>query len=203
MLTADSGLDEKMRSLRDHGAAVSDYARHKGHGSLLPEFNMVGYNYRMTDIQASIGIEQMKKIKHIVDRRRAIAAGYDQAFRDFPSICIPAVPGKYVHTYQSYVILLKPHVNGGGIHAMIDDVRKRRNNIMAQLAEKGITTRQGTSAVHLLGFYRNKYGYKINDYPNSAMADYASISLPIYTEMSEVEQQYVIDCVRESVSNSQ
>ena len=75
----------------------------------------------------------------------------------------------------------------------LDDLNNIRNNIMLELEEKGIATRQGTHAVHTLGYYRKKYGSQEHDYPDSLAADRLSITLPLYPQMTDEEQEYVIE----------
>lgn len=193
LVTNNPEIATSVSSLRNHGAAISDFDRHEQGSYLLPAFNILGYNYRMTDIQAAIGVEQMKKLDWIINQRILRARKYDVAFRDIEWLQIPYVPKGYKHTYQSYVVTLcnnhyeKPPLN------TIKKLNKARNKIMTRLDKRGIATRQGTSAVHQLGYYRNKY--KLNDYdcPFSFMADLLTITLPLYPQMTAVEQDYVIE----------
>jgi dTDP-4-amino-4,6-dideoxygalactose transaminase len=199
LVTVQKDIDIKLRSLRDHGASISDFARHKGHGSLLPEFNILGYNYRMTDIQAAIGIEQLKKIDYIVSQRKKIADTYNRELDPLSMLSIPWTPMGYTHTYQSYVLLIGGEQLTFMGNGNIDKWQNVRDAIMFKLSERGIATRQGTSAVHTLGFYTKKYGYQAGDFSKSLLAERLSISLPIYAGMSEHEQQYVIDSVAEVI----
>jgi perosamine synthetase len=191
LLTGDKEIDSKVRSLRDNGANVSDFSRHKKGDTLMPDFNILGYNYRMTDIQGAIGIEQLRKIQYIIDIRKKLAKIYDDAFSKTSFIVTPIAPDGYEHTYQSYVITI------GGREkydpAKLEELHNIRNNIMIKLSEKGIATRQGTTAVHNLGYYKQKYKYKDSDLPFSFQANQLSMALPIYTQMTEDEQSYVID----------
>lgn len=190
-LTKKKDLYDKMRALRDHGAAVSDLQRHHEKRSfLLPEYHMVGYNYRMTDLQGALGVAQMGKLKHIMARRTALAQHYDQTLADLDWLETPFTPKKYVHGYQSYVCLFQPEVPS------MDNVEvlyKRRNELMGKLADKGIATRQGTQAVHMLSYYREKYGIQPVDFPNAYLADHLTVTLPLYAQMTEEEQDYVVE----------
>ncbi len=196
VLTKDEFLAEKMRSLRDHGATVSDLQRHHEKRSfLMPEYHMVGYNYRMTDLQGALGVAQIGKLEQIMDRRTILAQNYDQALADLDWLETPYTPRNNVHGYQSYVCLFRPEVptmdNVEGLH-------KRRNELMGKLEDKGIATRQGTQAVHMLSYYHKKYNLHPEDCPDAFMAELVSLTLPLYPNMTEVEQDYVLKCLEEA-----
>ncbi|MBC8335769.1 MAG: DegT/DnrJ/EryC1/StrS family aminotransferase, partial [Anaerolineales bacterium] len=190
LLTGNQALAEKMRSLRDHGATVSDLQRHQGKKSyIMPEYDMVGFNYRMTDIQGAIGVAQMRKFEYLVSRRSEIARRYDDALAELNWLRTPHTPDEYIHGYQSYVCLFAP------VEPTMENVEAlhtQRNNLMDWLEEKDIATRQGTQAVHALGYFRKKYNLKAGDYPNAYIADRLSLALPLYAQMTTDEQDYVV-----------
>ncbi len=196
MFTTNSDeLADRVRSLRDHGASKSDLQRHieKG-GSLLPEYNVLGFNYRMTDIQGSLGTTQVQKADEIIRNRMARANRYNELLKGIEWLKIPYVPQNYVHAYQSYVCLVvsnKLTVDGKIDWDEVNRLNLLRNRLMAKLEDRGVSTRQGTHAVHTLGYYRDKYRIKNHDYPNSFVADRLSITLPLYPQMTEDEQKYV------------
>lgn len=194
VLTDDEALAVRMRELRSHGNSISAAARHQGKGFLLPEFNEAGYNYRMTDIQAAIGLAQAKKLDYIVEEKRRRAKFYNELITEkIPEFIVPTEPEGYFHTYQSYVCMLDykklgcADVAAGG---------KFRNELLQILEERGIATRQGTHAVHMLGYYRNRFGYKPEDYPNAYACDHLSITLPLYVQMSDEDQMRVVEEIR-------
>jgi dTDP-4-amino-4,6-dideoxygalactose transaminase len=189
-ITNDKEIAIAIESLRNHGASVSDLARHQKEGFLLPEFNVLGYNYRMTDLQGAIGIEQMKKLTFIINQKTKRARLYDEQLKGIDYLRLPYAPEGYRHVYQSYVAQIK---NPTSKNLSLDELNQIRNKIMLKLEEKGIATRQGTHAVHTLGYYRKKYNLKDGDYPNSLAADRLSITLPLYVQMTDEEQEYVID----------
>lgn len=195
IITDDEVMAERCRMLRDHGASKSDLERHlKEGGSLLPEFNMRGYNYRMTDLQGALGVCQMKKAEWILKRRAEIASLYTQRLKDCEFLLPPFVPQGYVHGYQSYVCLF---TGGEDIRSLsiekINKLNQKRNQLMGALESKGVSTRQGTHAVHTLGYYRNKYGFKEEDFLNSYAADRLSIALPLFVQMTEEDVDYVVE----------
>ncbi|MDH4182698.1 MAG: DegT/DnrJ/EryC1/StrS family aminotransferase [Nitrospinota bacterium] len=189
--TNNDELAEKARILRDHGASKSDFSRHteKG-GSLLPEYNLLGFNYRMTDIQGALGVSQMNKAQVILDGRAAGAKRYDDTLR-VGWLKRPEAPAGYFHSYQSYVCLVDKERFGADVQA----ANIFRNRLMARLEEKGVTVRQGTHAVHTLGYYREKYGLKEEDFPSSLEADRLSLTLPLYAGIGAPEQDYVVETI--------
>jgi len=197
VLTNNEELAEKIRSLRDHGATKSDLQRHGSkRGFLMPEYHMAGYNYRMTDLQGALGVAQMGKLRYILERRIELAQRYDQALQNLPWLEIPytPIPEGYVHGYQSYVCLFRPE------EPTMDNVEvlhERRNMLMERLEDKGIATRQGTQAVHVLGYYRRKYGLRPADFPNAYIADRLSLALPLYAQMTQAEQDFVCQSLQE------
>jgi dTDP-4-amino-4,6-dideoxygalactose transaminase len=192
MITAkDRDLMVAFRSLRDHGASKSDLARHIDlGGSLLPEFNRLGYNYRLTDIQGALGAAQMQNASRIIAARIGRAERYHQALGNEKWFRIPDCPAGYIHSYQSYVGLLRPPKKKS--FQEIQFLNQKRNRMMAQLGDKGIAVRQGTHTVHTLGYYREKYRLKPEDCINSVIAEQLSITLPLYAQMTNDEQDFVI-----------
>lgn len=199
MVVIDSeAVANKIASLRDHGASKSDLQRDKEKGgSLLPEFNIKGYNYRMTDFQGSLGVCQMKKANYILNKRREIAKRYDDSLKNIECLSTPYVPEGYTHGYQSYVCIF---TNGEDISSLnkekINRLNVKRNTLMERLEEKGIATRQGTHAVHTLGYYKRNYNFGDEDFIHSYAADRLSITLPLYVKMTNEEFDYVIEQIK-------
>jgi len=192
MLTTGSDkLATMSRSLRDHGASRSDFSRHNSTGAfLLPEYNMLGYNYRMTDIQGALGFAQLNRAPSVVERRIRIAENYTKLLKPFGWLDKPEVPSGYTHSYQSYVCLFRPESPELG---NVDKLREQRDRLMSKLEALGISTRQGTHAPVLLGYYAKKYSIFREDFPQALIADHLSISLPLYPQMSDEEQLSVVD----------
>jgi dTDP-4-amino-4,6-dideoxygalactose transaminase len=199
VVTDNEKIAQKVSSLRDHGAVKSDLERHKEKGgSLLPEFNQRGYNYRMTDLQAAVGVAQIKKAVMIIQGRREIAQKYEQALKDVGQLITPLVPRGYIHGYQSYVCLFSGKVSLSGLKMnKIKELNIRRNEFMARLEERGISVRQGTHAVHSLGYYKKKYRLQDKGCLNSYIADRLSVTLPLYAQMPYEEFTYIISTIKE------
>lgn len=186
IVTDDAALAGRVRRLRDHGAAKSDLARHHEGGTLLPEFNELGYNYRLTDLQGALGVAQMEKLPRILAERRALAARYDELLSHLSWLKTPPCPQGSLHAYQSYVCLVRAEEFGG-----LPAANLFRNRLMAWLEGRGIACRQGTHAVHTLGYYRAKYGLTDNDCPHALAAERLSIALPLFVGMRRSDQQRV------------
>lgn len=199
VLTDDADLAKRMKELRTHGSTVSADARHAGKGYLLPEFHEAGYNYRMTDIQAAVGMAQVEKLDYILEEKRRRAERYNRLIREkLPELITPYVPDGYFHTYQSYVCMLDlkklklDSVAAGGAY---------RNRLLQKLEDTGIATRQGTHAIHMLGYYKNRFGYVPEDFPNAYACDHLSITLPLYVQMSDEDQDHVVQTIRETMDH--
>jgi perosamine synthetase len=185
--------DIYLRSLRDHGASISDLQRHSGvQPYLLPDFSNLGYNYRMTDIQAVLGVMQMKRANEILNKRTEIARRYNEGLKNSSLIRVPVYDNKYKHGYQSYVCMFMPEDIDIKSYRRVNELR---NELMKYLLNKGISTRPGTHAVHTQKYYSNKYNIKQEGYPNSLFADRCSVSLPLYPSMTNEETDYVINTI--------
>jgi dTDP-4-amino-4,6-dideoxygalactose transaminase len=188
--TASDDLAKLSRSLRDHGASRSDHARHHASAAfLLAEYDRIGFNFRLTDIQAAVGTVQMDRAPWIGQQRARLARRYDEELRRFDWLAPPIVPAGYGHGYQAYVCLFRPEAPS---IANVERLHEWRNRVMTRLEDRGVSTRQGTHAPVLQGFYRTKYGFANDAFPNSAIADRLTLTLPLYPTMTEDEQGYVI-----------
>lgn len=151
----------------------------------------------MNDIQAAIGLAQVKKMDIIIDEKRKRAAAYNHLIKDKISAFItPIEPEGYFHTYQSYVCML--NLKNLDLNS-IENGWHYRNALMEKLEEVGIATRQGTHAVHLLGYYQNRFGYQPCDFPNAYSCDRLSITLPLYYGMTDDDQEYIVNCIHKTL----
>ncbi len=189
--TQREDLDQLARSLRDHGASRSDLARHQQlAGFLLADYDHLGYNYRMTDLQAALGCAQIARGGWILAERAHRAKKYDQALKGVEWLAAPWVPGGYVHAYQAYVCMFRPEAPN---LTNVDRLHAQRNELMMRLEGNGIATRQGTHAPVALSYYAKKYGLQPQDYPCAYLADRLSLTLPLYVQMTEAEQALVCE----------
>ncbi len=197
ILTDDNKLASRLRQLRSHGCSVSAKDRDKTAGFLLPEFNETGFNYRMTDIQGAMGIAQMSLLDSILERRRQLATKYTEYIKQIiPEFIPPCEPIEKYHTYQSYACRLDR--GRLGIES-VEEAGKYRNSLLLRLDRNGVSTRQGTHAVHMLGYYINRMGYIPEDYPHAYACDRLSISLPLYYELTEDDVKNIVDIIRNCI----
>lgn len=187
--TDDDELAERINVLRNHGATISEEQRHHGaQPYLLPDFNVLGFNYRMTDLQGAIGVEQLKKLDGFISERQVWADYYRQALEDVPWVRTPEVRDGWNHAWQAYV-------------CYVDDAQAPmpRNQIMAALQNAGISTRPGTHAVHALGYYRELYGLVPDDFPNAYACDQNTMAIPLHNRMTKADYERVVGAIHDVV----
>ncbi len=205
IITNDEKIAEMARSLRDHGAMKTDYDRHHSKKAfLLPEYKLLGYNYRMTDIQAAIGVAQFEKLPEIMAKKNNLAKKINSFIKNIDFLQAPFVPRGYTHGYQSYVTIFEPEKTKKAIQEKkireIDRLSEKRNELMFNLEQNGISTRQGTHAVHIQKYYAEKYNIKPGDYIKSYSADRLTIALPFYPTMTYEEVDYLFNSLKEEYS---
>ena len=198
LITDDENIANKVSQLKDHGANKSDLKRHKQKGSFfLPDFTLKGFNYRMTDIQGALGVCQMNKKDYIMNGRRKIAKKYNESLSNLSQLITPYVPKGYKHGYQNYTCIFTDGENISNLNKeQIDRINTKRNIFMEKLEQMTIATRQGTHAIHTLGYYKNKYNFKDEDFLMSYAADKLSVALPLYADMSNDEFDYVVSNIK-------
>jgi dTDP-4-amino-4,6-dideoxygalactose transaminase len=150
----------------------------------MATFDNLGFNLRLSDIQAAVGVSQMGKLDRLLSERRRLGHRYSELLAGSNTIARPLGGDIDGHAFQSYVI------------RVLDGGRRQRNAIMAALAAEKIQTRPGTHAVHRLGYYRTKYGLRPEQFPNAALAEDTTITLPIFPNMTEADQQKVVDVIQ-------
>ena len=187
MLTTNNPiLAAAAEKLRNHGAEISEEERHNGASPyLLPEFNLLGFNYRMTDLQGAVGVEQLKKLDNFISERNNQASNYRDALSKIGWLKLPGTPPNSVNAWQSYVVRVE-HQNAAEL----------RNRIMKTLEEEGIATRPGTHAIHTLGFYKSKLALKREDFPNSLKAAETSMAIPLHNKLTSEDQERVVESIR-------
>ena len=183
--TNDDQLAARLRTLRQHGMSVSDLARHNADRVIIEEYPELGFNYRMTDIQASIGIVQLRRLPELLQLRRARAARYDRELPAIRGLQIPFVPPYAEHTYQSYCLRLTK------------DCRLDREDLMTNLLRRGIATRRGVMASHLEQVYVKRYGTV--SLPVTEEATRSTMLIPLYASMTDDEQTHVIESLRQEL----
>jgi dTDP-4-amino-4,6-dideoxygalactose transaminase len=181
LTTADDALDRQFRLLRHHGMSVSDTVRHASATVIDEEYPVLGFNYRMTDIQAAIGREQLKRLPDIVARRRELAARYHAGLACCSGVQLTEEPSWARTNWQSYTIRVE---------------RGRQRAIMQQLLDEGISTRRGAMNAHTEGAYPPGTWRSAGTLACSEDAQQRGIVLPLFHQLSESNQDRVIDRVR-------
>ena len=185
--TNDDHFAEYLNSLRNHGASVSEEQRHYGPRPYsLPEFNLLGFNYRMTDIQGAVGIVQLGKLDNFIQERERQAQYYSEKLAGLDWLSMPHKPDKNDrHAWQAFVTYVHP-----------EKAPALRNEIMEALQERGISTRPGTHAVHMLGYYRERFGFSPQDYPAARDCAQNTMAIPLHNKMTKEDYDHVIDIIR-------
>lgn len=188
MITTDNEeYYQHLKLLRQHGMSVNDRVRHDSKKVVFEEHVEIGYNYRMTDIQAAVGIKQLEKLDWIVQERRKIAAMYYEALKDIDCLMLHAEKEGYISNFQSYSVYLK------------DNCPVKRNGLMQQMLDKGIATRRGIMTSHREPAYE-KWCLGLS-LPISERACDNSIILPLYIPMKSEEVNLVINTFKQIIDN--
>src|SRR5271157_2908227 len=178
LTTSDPQLDRRFRLLRQHAMSIPDTVRHAAQSVIFEEYPEVGYNYRMTDIQAAIGRVQLERLPGILSRRTALAARYHNALVAIPGLTPPAASSDRRPNHQSYPVRVT------GEFPLVRDV------LMQALLERGISTRRGIMNAHQEPAYAEIGPVRL---PHSEAARDQTILLPLYDGMSTDDQEFVID----------
>jgi perosamine synthetase len=179
--TADQDVANRLRRLRQHGMTVSDLMRHSAKQVSVETYEEVGYNYRMTDLQASVGLVQLRRVEAMISKRRVLAQRYSRELRDIAWLIVPQEPIGCKHNYQSYMVRLA------------EDAPISRDKLMQVLLDAGIATRRGLMATHREPPYRS--GQRDKSLPTTNLVAETGIILPLFQDMTEADQDYILDCL--------
>lgn len=188
MLTGAKELIEEARIWGLHGMSLDAWKRYSSEGSWYYEVIKPGFKYNMTDIAAAIGIQQLRKLSQFQERRREIVRRYNEAFSQFEELQIPSKRTEVDHAWHLYVIRLH-----------LSRLQISRNQFIEELKARNIGTSVHFIPVHLHPYYRDKYGYKPEDFPIAFREYQRIISLPIYPRMNDQDVQDVIEAVTDVV----
>jgi perosamine synthetase len=180
--TDDAAWAQRLRRLREHGMNASAAERHASGTPVLESYLEVGFNYRMTDIQAAVGLVQLGKLDEMLARRRALAARYDELLRDVPGLSPVRDPAYGEGNFQSYWVLLA------------EDFPVGRDELLAALSEAGISARRGIMAAHLEPAYQ---GHPHGPLPVTERISRDSLILPVFHTMTGEQQDRVVAALRE------
>lgn len=189
LTTANGEYDKKFRLWRQHGMSVSDRERHGSNSVIFENYVSVGYNYRMTDIQAAIGREQLRRLDGIVAQRRQIADQYRAHLKDLPQIELPLEPSWARSNWQSFCVLLPPDVD--------------QRTVMQHMLDNGISTRRGVMNAHREPAYAAPGNARIGSYlGRSEYAQDHAIILPLSAQMAEEDVVLVADALKGAMASA-
>jgi perosamine synthetase len=188
--TNNDGYADRMRLMRLHGIGRDAWKRYGVDGSWYYEVFEAGYKYNFTDLQAAVGLVQLKKCDAMCEARRRIAARYSSAFQAVEALEVPMVLDDRTSSWHLYILRLR-----------LERLRIDRNEFIQSLARRGITASVHFIPLHLHPYYQKAFGYRAGDFPNAEREYARSLSLPIYPTMKEEEVEYVIAAVTE-ITNS-
>lgn len=177
LTTGDDRIADLARVLRSHGGRMPE--RPEPHA--MPEIEELGYNYRMTDIQAAIGIVQLAKLKGYIEERDRWASWYRSQLAGLNWLALPEVRTGSRHAWQSFVVRVQ------------DDAPFSRNELAMRFKQAGIGTRPGTHAVHNLAYYRETFGAQPLDAPNSLACEDQTLAIPLHNRMAPSDYARVLE----------
>jgi perosamine synthetase len=180
----DPSVAERLRRLRQHSMDVSDLVRHGAKDIVIESYPERGWNQRMTDMQATLGLCQLEVLDEILAERRRLAERYTEAVARIPYLEPPFNPDYAQRTWQSYVVRLVPGAPIG------------RTELMQRLLHDGVPTRRGVMAIH----EETAYADVDVDLPNTEAATRDTLMLPLYAGLTDVEQDHVTDCLATHVA---
>jgi perosamine synthetase len=181
LVTPDGELAGRLRRLREHGMDVSAAQRHASRQPVIERYLEVGFNYRMTDMQAAIGLVQLGKLTRLVTARRAMARRYQELLAGLPGLTTARDPAHGLTNYQSFWVLLPA------------DFRTRRDDLLRLLADEGISARRGIMAAHAEPAYAGRSRAPL---PVTERLCASSLILPLFHQLTETEQQHIVSVIR-------
>lgn len=180
--TNNPELAELCRVKVSHGASISDLARHQSSQVVFEEYRVTGHNFRMSDLQAAVGLAQLRKLPEILKQKRFLAERYNAVFSQMPEIVPPVEPQGFKTNFQSYMVRIQP------------SVKKNRDEIMQKLLAKKVSTRRGIMAIHLEPAYQALRPFRL---PETERAFNETMILPLYPQMTVEEQDYVVESLKD------
>lgn len=184
--TRHKAWDDKFRRWRQHSMSVSDSVRHSSNRVIFEEYPELGFNYRMTDIQAAVGREQLKRLGGLVARRRNLASLYGRHLHGIPGLKLPVEPDWARSNWQSYCVELPDEFG--------------QQDVMQMLLERGVATRRGIMCSHREPAYRTHPWRAPGTLCRSEQAQDRGMLLPLYPQLDESEQQHVVFSLREAIT---
>lgn len=188
LTTKHKAWDAKFRLWRQHSMSVTDAVRHSSNSVIFETYPEIGYNYRMTDVQAAIGREQLKRLPELVRRRRELALAYGELLGSVPGLCLPEEPDWAHSNWQSYCVRLPKGVP--------------QKQVMQSMLDAGVATRRGIMCSHREPAYKKESWRSAGPLGQSERAQEECILLPLYHQLTSEEQQSIASQLRSSLSQA-
>lgn len=189
VLTNNKELYEKLALYRSHGITRDpDKMTHAADGAWYYQQIFLGYNYRMTDIQAALGCSQMDRLDDFVERRRTLARHYDALLKDLPLVT-PYVMDETNPSWHIYIARLDGR-----------QIKKSKQQIFVEMKERGIALNLHYIPVHRQPYYE-KLGFRQGDFPHSEKYYEEAFTLPLYCSLTDAEQEQIVNCLQEILRN--
>ena len=186
LTTDDDSIADKVTRLRNHGCTLSEEQRHLGPKPyLFPDFTLLGFNYRMTDIQGAVGLVQLKKLDGFIRERQHWAEYYHEELSSLEWLSLPAIPSTGQHGWQAFVCYVNP-----------ESASMSRTEIMEYLHNLGVSTRPGTHAIHMLGYYQERFNFKPEDFPAAKDCHHQTLAIPLHNRMQEDDYAYIVSVLK-------
>ncbi len=190
-ITASGALAKAMRSLSLHGMSRDGWSRFRAGGSWDYAITAPGFKYNMTDVAAALGLRQLGRANRFRARRAEIAARYTAAFADLDGLEVPCPGEDRQHAWHLYVVRLR-----------LERLRYGRDELIRELARRGVATSVHWRPLHMQPYYRDRYGYRAEDFPVAFREWQRLVSLPLFPAMSDADVEHVIAAVRETVARA-
>ncbi|MBX4911565.1 MULTISPECIES: DegT/DnrJ/EryC1/StrS family aminotransferase [Rhizobium] len=189
LTTVNPEYDRKFRLWRQHGMSVTDAVRHGSKQVIFEDYDELGYNYRMTDLQAAVGRVQLRRLPELVAERRRLALQYCEGLSTIPGLSIPTEPGWARSNWQSFCVRLS------------DEIDQRA--VMQALLDQGISTRRGVMNIHLEGAYSGLSSHRAaTSLTRSISAQQQTVILPLYAQMTPVDIVRVVEALRQALADA-
>jgi UDP-4-amino-4,6-dideoxy-N-acetyl-beta-L-altrosamine transaminase len=191
VLTNNENLDRRIKTLRTHGMIKDASVLEKNDGPWYYEMHEVGFNYRITDFQGALGLSQLKKLDLFLEKRRKIAAYYDNFFASDPRFIYPHVSKDSKHAYHLYPLQI-----------IFDKIKVDKREFYYKLKEKNVVFQVHYVPVHLQPFYRKNYGFKTGDFPIAEKFYERELSIPMYPTLETEDLDYITRAIIETLNNA-
>lgn len=190
VLTNNELIDKRVKLLRTHGMTKDENELEKNDGPWYYEMHEVGFNYRITDFQCALGINQLKRLKKFIASRRKVAEYYDSFFKNDDRVVTPFVSKNVKHAYHLYPLQIK-----------FDKLKIDKKEFYFRLKENGVVFQVHYIPVHLQPFYRKKFGFKAGDFPVAEKFYEREISIPIYPTLTKKDLKFITNAIKKTLDS--